>query len=161
VCEELLLDHPDASDHLDDLVRQLEHARRELWESADKTTGRWTLWLGPIRVRRSFYSGHIALFFLAFCALTILGGGVLALIEPTKELGIALVVGGIFAFGSSIVQVWAVQMQRESEGDVTKEKEVARLRALSNRVERLAAEVEARDPGYMKRRLQEEGDDED
>jgi hypothetical protein len=156
------LDTPDSRPDLSALVQELEAAREEFWDAADNMTGNWRLEYGPIRLSRSFNSQRITQFFLTFCALCIAGGGVLALIDSTKELGIALVVGGIFAFGTSVVQVWAVQVQREFDlmesiglrGRPMSEENVRLLRELSRRIDLLSAEVEARDPGYLKRRLQ-------
>jgi hypothetical protein len=53
------------------------------------------------------------LLLVSVCIAAFASGAVLALTKGTKELGVALVVGSIFAISSFLGQVWTVQVQDE------------------------------------------------
>jgi hypothetical protein len=57
----------------------------------------------------------IARTFVGFCVLTFVAGAAMALVPSTRELGIAVVVGSIFSFGSFVTQFWAVVVQNERQ----------------------------------------------
>jgi hypothetical protein len=60
-----------------------------------------------------FSSQRVGQFYAAFCLLGLAGGAGLTFINTTKEIGIGLMVGSIFAFGSFMAQFWAVAVQHE------------------------------------------------
>jgi hypothetical protein len=68
--------------------------------------------LGPIRFAAP--SGLITIGYIAF-HVTCLAVGIVLIIHggTPKDIGIAVVVGAIFAFGSFMAQWWAVVVQRE------------------------------------------------
>ena len=80
-----------------------------------------------------------------------MAGVVLALIEPTAELGVALVVGSIFAGGSFVSQVWVLQVEREFhlDNETFGADQVRRFKALLRKHDRLAGQVEWLDSEYF------------
>jgi hypothetical protein len=92
---------------LDELIRQQE-ARRSNWGIG--------LRVGRKRLGycKRITAAHI---FLSYAAFNIAGIiiGIVMIIDKgvVRELGIAIVVGSIFAFGSFIAQWWSIEVQQE------------------------------------------------
>jgi len=96
-------------------------------------------------------SQAIAGFFITFCVTCFSLGVVLIFHESTKELGVALVVGTIFAGGSFIMQVWGVAVLNEAQSRlaITAEEDKIHLHKLQTRNQKLAGRIEALHPGYF------------
>ncbi|MDQ7911476.1 hypothetical protein RB614_44025 [Phytohabitans sp. ZYX-F-186] len=133
------------------LVADLDALDAEFVNAYHGRMGGWRLRLGPVHLRGRFGSQGIARIYALFCASCFVTGGVLAVFSATKELGVAVVVGAIFAGGSFVGQWWTVQMGEEMEADreVYGPEEVRRLREMLRRRERLAARIERVEPGYF------------
>ena len=66
------------------------------------------------------------------------GGIALTFLASTKELGIALVVGSVFAGGAFVAQMWGIQYAREQEAfAIFRRGERDRIAALVDRVNEL------------------------
>jgi hypothetical protein len=110
---------------VDHLHRELSDVEREFWKEFEDLTTSWQFKFGPIRFRRRVSNMFIAQVFVAFHLSCFAGGiGLIFTTGPTRELGIALVVGSIFAFGSFVSQFWAVSLEqrravyKEAVGDL-------------------------------------------
>jgi len=97
----------------------------------------WQLWGRPFGVR---VPANSALIFMAFTLfnLSALGAGIgltIATRGALNNLGIALVVGALFAFGSFMAQWWTVQAQVELDftdritGTAQREEQIGKLRS--------------------------------
>lgn len=80
-----------------------------------QTLSGWGLTLGPIRFSGTFGSQRITRIYVTLHVLLLLGGAALIVwaSDALQDLGTALVVGSLFAFGAFVAQVWALQAQRE------------------------------------------------
>lgn len=138
-------------DELDRLVDEFDAVEEEFWEAANKATSGWQLKIGPLYAKRHIGSQAIARIFIAFCLTCFVAGAALALTPSTRELGVAMVVGAIFAGGSFIIQLWGVQIQQEKAfaEKLFEEEKKRYFRSLMKRRDRLAAQIEKRRPGYF------------
>lgn len=92
---------------LDELIRQQE-AKRSNWGIG--------LRVGQKRLeyRKQITAAHIFLSYVAFNVSGIIVGIVMIINKgAVRELGIAIIVGSIFAFGSFIAQWWSIEVQQE------------------------------------------------
>ncbi|MFI5895597.1 hypothetical protein ACIA5D_36435 [Actinoplanes sp. NPDC051513] len=96
----------------DKLEKELADVENELWTAADMHST-WTANVGPVRVTRVLTSMSWFRMILTVSGAAFLAGIPLTLVDKTQELGVALVVGAIFAGVSFLSQVWTVQTQRE------------------------------------------------
>jgi len=104
-----------ANNELNQVLGDLREVEAEFWDRYHDLTGNYQFRFGPVYLSYRAWSQTIVRWFVTF-SLTCFAGGVVAVsFDPTKELGIALIVGSIFAGGSFIVQVWAHQVQREQD----------------------------------------------
>jgi hypothetical protein len=94
------------------LQRQLEALDEQVWAEIRQraAVGRWGLGrfrfrIGSARISTLFAAFHLACFVVGVTLITV--GG------TAKTIGIAVVVGALFAFGSFIAQLWAVSVQHE------------------------------------------------
>ncbi|WP_157552805.1 hypothetical protein [Micromonospora sp. NRRL B-16802] len=69
--------------------------------------------VGPVRFTAGYGSMGIAQAYIVFCVLCLVAGILCTLLTSATELGVALVVGAIFAIGSIGPQAWAAQVGRE------------------------------------------------
>jgi hypothetical protein len=108
---------------------------------------------GRGRVTANLGTDLIFKVYVLFLALTFVAGVVLAATHVGTELGVALVVGSIFAGGAFLAQMWVVQYERETKADEifggpTRPdymRELARKHAIA------ATRVEQLSPGYFDR----------
>jgi hypothetical protein len=138
---------------LDQLVAELQDVNGEFWTAFGSHTMSWQLVIGRFRIHRILGSGDWALMYLGFCLVCLSAGAVLTFVEGAKELGIALVVGAVFAFGSLATQAWAIQMQKEQDADSqTFGRERQRyFQGLLKRRDLLIERIEKTSPGYFNR----------
>ena len=101
----------DQNEDLAILSQQLRLVEQEVRrEIRRRTSEGWGL--GPVRFEAS--SGLITVGYIAFHIACFTAGIVLIALGGTpRDIGIAVVVGAIFAFGSFMAQWWAVAVQRE------------------------------------------------
>ena len=144
-------DGESGDEQLGQLLAEIEALDNEYWDARTWAVAGWQYRLGPLQLRGRFSSGSIANIYLAFCAVTLLGGGVLAVLDPTRELGVALVVGAIFAGGAFVAQWWTLQVDNERRfaAEVHGPDMVRYFRQLIRRRNRLIAKVERLYPGYF------------
>ncbi len=84
------------------------------WHDFQREASTWQFAVGPLRFRSAFKSMRFARYFVDFHLLVGATGGVLIFARgPARDLGMALVVGALFAFGAFVAQVWSVQVQEE------------------------------------------------
>jgi hypothetical protein len=135
---------------LDRLLAEIEALDEEYWSIMSRWT-HWGLSVGPVSVSGYFGSQTIALTYASFCVTCFVAGGVLAVFSTTKELGVALVVGSIFAGGAFVAQWWAVQVgiERQVDAEVLGSRHTRQLRALVRRRDKLVAWIERAQPGYF------------
>lgn len=133
------------------LVAKLDELNAEFVNAYYARRGHWRFYVGPLRLTAKLNSLGIAHIYALFCALCFIAGAVLAVFSTTKELGVALVVGAIFAGSSFVSQWWTVQVAKETEDhrEVYGPEEVRRLRELLHQREQLAARIERIRPGYF------------
>jgi hypothetical protein len=92
---------------LDDLIEQ-QRARRSNWGLGLRIGRR------PLQYYRHITAVLIFLSYVAFNLIGIIVGAVMILSKGVlRELGVAIVVGSIFAFGSFIAQWWSIEVQQE------------------------------------------------
>jgi hypothetical protein len=141
-----------ASQELHDLLSDLHETDAKLWDRFNAQTGRYQFSLGPLHLSYQAGSQTIVRWFIAFALVCFVGGVVATLFDPTKELGIALIVGTIFAGGSFIVQVWTHQIQKESDfyESIYGEEERQELHAILQHRRELADRIDALSPGGLR-----------
>jgi hypothetical protein len=85
----------------------------------------------------------VQVFVLFHTACFGVGAGLIFITGPTRELGLAMVVGSIFAFGSFVGQFWAVAIERNREvfREVMGNQEKAELKSLAVRREEILAQI--------------------
>jgi hypothetical protein len=127
------------------LRQELDIIEASFWkEYADLAMG-WQFILGPLKVRRHVSNMFIAQVFVLFHLLCFTAGAALIFTTgPTRELGIAMVVGSIFAFGSFVAQFWAVSTERgrEIRQEVMGNQDTTRMRQLAERRREIASRIE-------------------
>jgi hypothetical protein len=102
-----------SEDHIDRLRLELADVEAQFWAGYSNMTMNWQFVLGPIRIERRTSAMFIAQVFVLFHVLCFSVGATLIFVAgPARELGIAMVVGSIFAFGSFVGQFWAVAYDR-------------------------------------------------
>jgi hypothetical protein len=85
--------------------------------------------------------------YVVFLLATLSAGSLLTFFDSTKELGIALVVGAIFAGGSFVAQMWTVQQAKEKDVmALLRHGERQRIEALVRRHNQLEAELQSLGP---------------
>jgi hypothetical protein len=101
--------------------------------------------VGPWRFHRNTNAQGVAKLFIALHLVAIIAGAVLIFQRsPMKELGIALVVGGLFAFGTLLSAIWSEIYASEREmSTVLAQPSYAELKAdLENHVHALEKELQ-------------------
>jgi hypothetical protein len=94
------------------LEQEIEKLTEEFTREYDEIRNNWALGVGRIGVR-GLDSRWIAGLYVIFGLITFITGVVFTFVGNMRELGVALVVGSTFAFGSIVGQWWAVAIQRE------------------------------------------------
>ena len=99
------------------------------------------------RPTRHLSAQALARLYFGFCLSAFAAGAVLATLDATKELGVAMVVGALFAGGSFIAQAWMLQVERERavKGALWGDAERAEMRAMLDRRRQLVAELDQLD----------------
>jgi hypothetical protein len=101
---------------IDQLHAQLRSVRGELAQEVALLSSRWTINLGRYHVSYSFPAAALSAVYTAFNLACLAAGVVFIFLGGTiATLGIAMVVGALFAFGTWIAQVWIVTAQRETD----------------------------------------------
>ncbi len=133
---------------VDRLRRELGDIEAAFWKESAKVASDWTFGIfGPLTVRRYTSPMFIAQVFVLFHLLCFsVGAGLIFTTGPTRELGIAMVVGSIFAFGSFVAQFWVIsygryrEVAREAIGDqgmMTLKQLAARRAEMADRIKQL------------------------
>lgn len=127
-------DKSKASSDGDVLREKLEETQGLFWEEFAHVAATWNFGIGPFRLRRVVSSQGITRVYVMFNVLCFaVGVGLIAVGGIPGNVGIALVVGALFAFGSFVSQVWAVaaQHEREVQNRVLGDYELAELKRLA------------------------------
>ena len=104
----------------------------------------WSIPVGKGSLKRSFGSHLIAYFFVGWHVLALTAGILIAIFwQSLPQLGVALVVGSLFAFGSFIAQVWsqAVTSERELRNKIYAKEEWEQLEAAVDSIRALDRQI--------------------
>ncbi|MEU5939928.1 hypothetical protein ABZ807_12175 [Micromonospora sp. NPDC047548] len=138
----------DTSDR-DELLGQFRAAYAEFRDQASHRRG-WGLWTGSGRpLIGPFNAAGVARRYRLLLAVAFVVGVVLTLVGGTVgQLGAALVIGSIFAFGSWMAQAWGLSREAEFkvEDDLLFAIERARLAPYADRVLELERQLRALPP---------------
>lgn len=129
----------------DRLHRELSDVESAFWEEYQKLTTGWQFSFGPIRIKHHVSQMFIAQAFIVFHLVCFAGGvGLIFTAGATRELGIALVVGSIFAFGAFVSQFWALSIEegRALYKEVLGEQETRDLKQLAKKREQIMSRIE-------------------
>lgn len=76
----------------------------------------WSISIGRVRIRAVMGTNLIAIVFVAWHVLAGAAGTLITILwTDNRELGVALIVGALFGFGSFMSQVWSQAMDTERE----------------------------------------------
>ncbi len=124
----------DMSAELRQLLEELRAVDAEFSAELDRISGEWNFSFGPFKIRHQISSGLITQAYVAFNAACFIAGVALAFTGGVfTAIGVAMIVGALFSFGTFATQFWAVQaqdeinMQRKLSGDAYQ----AKLKALA------------------------------
>jgi hypothetical protein len=130
---------------VDRLRRELADTEVAFWKEYGDLARPWRFSLGPIRIRYPASPMFIVQVFVVFHVLFFaVGAALIFTTGPTRELGIAMVVGAVFAFGSFVAQFWVVAdaranaVYKEAVGDL----ETRNLKRLAARREEIASQID-------------------
>jgi hypothetical protein len=126
------------------LTAELKAVEDEYWRVQGEQDGGWQAVIGPFRISQVLNSMSWFRMILTVSAASFIVGAALTFVDPAKELGIALVVGAIFAGVSFLGQAWTLQVQAErAKSDrLFGKDEVRELRDLLKSRQRILAEIE-------------------
>lgn len=80
----------------------------------ERISGVWNFSLGPFKMTRKASAMFITQIYTVFNMACLIAGIALAFIGSTfTAIGVALIVGAVFSFGTFATQLWAVQAQDE------------------------------------------------
>lgn len=105
----------------------------------------WRFSLGPFRIRKRIGSQYITRVFVLFNSACFATGLILAPMSGALDtIGVSLIVGALFSFGSFIAQFWAIQAQHEFDMtmSLTGEAELKQILEKRNSVYRRLEELE-------------------
>jgi len=106
----------DAEARRSQLREELSRAERELQAEYVRLLGTWQFCFGRMRIRAAVHSGFITAIYVLFNLLCFVVGVVFVPFGGAlQSLGLALIVGGLFAFGAFVAQFWAIQVEKERE----------------------------------------------
>lgn len=103
----------------------------------------WQLQVGKFKVSRIVSSQTVAKSFAGWHVTTFTSGVGLTFLSSTRELGIALVVGSLFAIGSFLSQWWSqvLESERYYMQQMELDDDVTRLKEALTRIKTLDAEI--------------------
>ncbi|MEV6816960.1 hypothetical protein [Micromonospora sp. NPDC051296] len=110
-----MLEHGHEEQDLPTLHKELDEIDIELSDIFSDTTHTWGITVGRMHITRRISSQGWFKIFIGTCVGSFAAGAPLSILEPTRELGFAMVVGSIFAGASLLTQAWALQVQAERE----------------------------------------------
>ncbi|MBB5808960.1 hypothetical protein F4560_008728 [Saccharothrix ecbatanensis] len=134
--------HDENAPEVDRLLEERVKLLRE-FRSYQRQVHRWTISLGKLRFSRPVSSQGVAWLFLVWHLTAGVAGVVITIIwSSNRALGIALVVGSLFGFGSFLSQVWGQAIGREKDylAKIWADDEIEEMRVKWKRVR----EIEAR-----------------
>jgi len=130
---------------LDRLRQELKDTEAEFWKLHWDLAKGWLGIFGPPAIRRPGSPIFIVQLFVLFhIACFAIGARLIFTSGAAKELGIAMVVGSIFAFGSFVGQLVSIAYARTSEitQQITGSKKKKDLQQLADRREAIMTEIE-------------------
>ncbi|MFI5591510.1 hypothetical protein ACIA5G_41120 [Amycolatopsis sp. NPDC051758] len=107
----------------------------------------WSIKIGPIRISKPVDTNSLAIAFIIWHAATFTTGVLVTIFwANNKALGIALVVGSLFGFGSFLSQVWSQGMAKEREflHKIEHEESIARFRIVAKQVRDVERRIDER-----------------
>jgi hypothetical protein len=131
-----------------------EHIESEYDRLYKRMANQWSLSIGPKRLTRNVSSQAIFWLYVSFLAAAALTGTLLIVLNVVLPMGIALLVGSLFAGGSFVSQVWSLTLQSERKahdsvyGDMIQEW----MRELVFRMGEVAEELEKLDQDERRQR---------
>jgi len=133
---------PQLADLLAERERHVRHLRR-----VRRDFGNWSIGIGKLRIRAVVDTNLIAIVFILWHLLLGTAGAASILFwDDGRELGIALLVGALFSFGSFLAQFWsqAMDYQREFVDKIWLEDDVELLRETLNTLTDLERQIDRR-----------------
>ncbi len=121
-----------------------DHQRRSLERDA------WQLQYGHVHLRMRMGSQRITRVFITLILVLLIVGVAATFVSGTRELGIALVVGAIFAGASFITQYWAVQVAKEEEDNWRLDQELRKrlVDEYADRIQEIHKRIKQIDPDF-------------
>jgi hypothetical protein len=119
----------------------------ERYRSLRKEFTTWTIEFGPIRISTPEGTNSLAITFIIWHALTFITGVLVTIFwANNRALGVALVVGSLFGFGSFLAQVWAQGMAKEREflHKIEHEESIERFRIVAKQVRDVERRIDER-----------------
>lgn len=132
---------------LDRLRRELKDIEAVLWPSYWALVKGWLGVFGPPTIRRPFSPIFIVQVYALFNILCFaVGARLIFTTGPTRELGIAMVVGSIFAIGSFVAQLFSIAYGRTNEiaQQITGSQKINDLKQLAGRREAIRRQIRQR-----------------
>lgn len=130
---------------LDQLRRELNDIEAVLWPSYWDLAKGWLSVFGPPTIRRRASPIFIAQVFALFHILCFaIGAGLIFTSGAAHELGIAMVVGSIFAFGAFLGQLFSIAYVHTNEiaQQITGSQKLNDLKQLAGRREAIMGQIE-------------------
>jgi len=104
------------STDLAQLRKEFRRARQAYRQEFDRLTPSWDWAIGPLRFRRHMGSTAITWCYTGFNFICLVAGIFATLAHGIwTSLGVALVVGALFSFGTFVAQWWVVEVGREDK----------------------------------------------
>jgi len=129
----------------DRLERELQLAKTAFQKEYKSFSSSWSVTLGSFSVKARIGTESIIGAFVAFNALCFAVGIVFSLQEGALQaVGVALIVGGLFSFGTFMAQWWDHAWQRQNDainGAFEKER-YENLRRLAGKARKLSEEID-------------------
>lgn len=99
-----------------ELRKMLRKAQQAYQQEFDRLTPSWKFTIGPLRFQRHIGSTTITWVYTGFNFICLAAGIAATLARGIwTSLGVALVVGALFSFGTFVAQWWVVEMGREDK----------------------------------------------
>ena len=132
-----------------ELRKALEEAWRAYQREFDRLTPTWQFAIGPLKFQRHIGSTAITWTYTGFNIIC-LAAGIFAILSHGvwTSLGVALVVGALFSFGTFVSQWWVVEVGREDKikNYFGSDKEYATLAGLRAECDELARQLRQAEP---------------
>ncbi len=106
----------DISSELANLRQELRDIDEAFWREFYRTFARWNIGVGSFRINAPATSAQLAIGFFLFNSMCFAVGIIFTVLGGVwTALGVAMIVGSLFSFGTFVAQLWVVHRQRAAE----------------------------------------------